>query len=134
MTFEQPKLSRSQRAADAVTEFCGSWLKITLGLSLLVGTCCGQQRLAFKGDGGETIYFRVSGKCESGNTGMDSHFIRTHHYEAGRVYGIKLFTGELVPPGQLPKHPDRVRVVWMCRYHIAEWIGIDPKTGRRRDW
>jgi hypothetical protein len=90
--------------------------------ALAMGGCASQ----------ESIRERSHGTCKE-DSFLDSAFVRQHHYAHGRVWGIKLYRGKLVPPGEKGE-PDRQEIVWMCRYHIAMWTGIDPVTKRKRTW
>lgn len=53
-------------------------------------------------------------------------FLQEHHYDYGKVYGMMLETGKV-----FSDQPAKRKVVYMCRYHIAGWIGHDPETGEK---
>lgn len=104
---------------------------IAIGALLCVSACSKEKTLPFRGESGEVIYVSNHKVCRWDSDG--SNYISAHHYKSGRMYGIKLMTGQLVPPGTKGR-PDRDEIVWMCRYHVAEWIGTDPETGKRAEW
>lgn len=64
---------------------------------------------------------------------MCGEYIRQHHYQNGKLYPVRLISGELVPPNE-PEKPSGERTTWMCRYHAARWLGNDPVTGERWAW
>lgn len=88
-------------------------------------------KLKYKGDHGEEILTKI-GDCDQHD--MNAGYISKHHYKHGQVYGIVLFSGELVAPGGKSNYPTGNRIIWMCRYHVSEWIGTDPVTGKGSEW
>jgi len=102
-------------------------------VGLLLCACkMSEQELPFKDEYGTTIYYREHGICDRASV-LDDSFMRSHHYPTGKMYGIVLEQGKLVPPVEKAVSVTK-GIVWMCRYHIAEWIGIDPETGKRAVW
>ncbi len=114
---------------------------LILGM-LFIALLYAQTPIAFKGTGGETILSK-QGQCEYNilsyvnlpkaphtpifqswwelpilqrHFRVPSDYMRAHHYRDGIVYSV-------APAGR-----------YLCRYHIAEWVGIDPVTGKKEDW
>lgn len=78
---------------------------------------------------GGTIQLYIStGRCaEPAKSG--SAYAQAHHYANGKVYGFYI-----TPKSKIPGQPPVKRMLWLCRYHMAEIIGTDPETGQPPTW
>lgn len=75
------------------------------------------------------LFVEEHGKCAF-DTKNGSDYAKAQHYSDGKVYGFWIHPKK--KPDEVVRPPRRV--LWLCRYHIAEMTGTDPETGEAPAW